>query len=127
MYFNRTDEFDSIEAATYALRVTADKIHVRLCGEDIAVLDPRSSVNTVGKGDDTNKDAEKGELSLAKSKEKDCYVYTWSSSSSLWTKKEYVLKCFDTHFEYFIRLSGKGDVARQSLRICRRLCSHCHN
>lgn len=110
MYFNRTDEFDSIEAATYALRVTADKIHVRLCGEDIAVLDPRSSVNTVGKGDDTNKDAEKGELSLAKSKEKDCYVYTWSSSSSLWTKKEYVLKCFDTHFEYFIRLSGKGDV-----------------
>lgn len=60
MYFNRTDEFDSIEAATYALRVTADKIHVRLCGEDIAVLDPRSSVNTVGKGDDTNKDGGKG-------------------------------------------------------------------
>jgi len=69
MYFKHTPEFDSIEAACYALHITENQIHVRLSGEDVAVLDPRSSVNTVGEGDDTNIDAENGSLSLEKSRE----------------------------------------------------------
>ena len=96
-----------VNASTYSLEISPDAISVILAGEEVADLCPSSAVNTLV-GKDVVLDTVPGELSFSF----DGTEFTWTAKSECWDKTEYVLRAFESHAEYFIRVCGKGDVER---------------
>lgn len=110
MYTEKLDGKYSVKTDFYSLTLSEDCIDVIIAGEALAALRPASAVNTCGKGDDVIEDTENTEITLTASEEDGIPTFIWTSSSSNWSKKEYIVRCFDSHFEYSIRLTGKGAV-----------------
>lgn len=109
MILNESNKTYFVKTDTYEIAMTDSCIDFNICGETIAGLRPVSAVNTVG--DETpNTDIEAAPAVLSASCPDGVPTYTWTSSSSLWTKKEYIIRCFEDRFEYFIRVTGRGDV-----------------
>ena len=109
MIYTKTPTAVRIDAGNYALEIDKNNISVILAGEQVACLRPASAVNTVS-GDTVTDDAAAGELTLAEEKTPDGYKFTWTGKSACWDKKEYIVLAKESHFEYFIRVTGKGSV-----------------
>ena len=110
MYTEAKDGKYSVKTDVYELAMSNDCIDFIVAGETLAGLRPVSAVNTCGAEDAVNEDAETAAPKLAAVTENGVPTYIWTSASTLWEKKEYIIRCFETHFEYSIRLTGKGDV-----------------
>lgn len=109
MYYTKSADGAVIRASSYELDVRPDSIRVILAGEQVASLRPASAVNLLKDGEEV-KDVP-GMLTFAETKS-DKYerVFTWTTSTSVWDKVEYVLCAKESHAEYYIRVYGKGDV-----------------
>ncbi|MBQ7827087.1 MAG: hypothetical protein IJ386_02350 [Clostridia bacterium] len=99
----------SVIAAGYSLELSESKIAVSLAGEEIAVLNPLTALNT------TNDDNETFALDIEDDskvtfKQVSDTVYEWESTSALWDKKVYRITCFEKRFEYTVTVYGKGRV-----------------
>jgi len=99
----------SVIATSYSLELSETKIAITLHGEEIAVLNPLTALNT------TNDDNETFALDIEDDsavtfKQVSDNVYEWTSTSALWEKKVYTITCFETHFEYTVTVYGKGRV-----------------
>jgi len=111
MYITKKANSTLVEASTYAVEVSANAISVILAGEEVANLRPVSAVDTVN-GEDTAVDKVLGEVSFRKTKIKGNPAFIWTAKSENWEKTEYVLVCKQNNAEYFVRVSGKGDIER---------------
>lgn len=110
MYTEVKDGKYIVKTDTYQIAMSDECIDFIIAGEVLAGLRPVSSVNTCGDEDATNNDAENIGITLSAGDENGVPTYIWTSSSTLWEKKEYIIRCYESHFEYSIRLTGKGDV-----------------
>ncbi len=110
MYTERKEGTYFVKAGSYALALAEERIDFLVAGEVLASLRPVSAVNTCGEGDKENVDAETGPVRFSAVIEGGSAAFCWESASSLWEKKEYIVRCFETHFEYFIRVTGRGAV-----------------
>ncbi len=110
MYTQESNGRYFVKTSSYALTITANCIDFIVAGEVLAGLRPVSAVNTCGKENKVTDDAEMGQVKLSASIEHEIATYIWESSSSLWEKKEYIVRCFETHFEYSVRVTGRGAV-----------------
>lgn len=99
-----------VKTAAYQIEMTEECIDFSIAGECLAGLRPVSAVNTCGEGDAVNNDIENDGITLTATKENGVPTYIWASASSNWDKKEYIVRCYEEHFEYSIRLTGKGAV-----------------
>lgn len=97
----------TVKTDVYEIALSDEKIDLTVAGEVLAGLRPVSAVNTCGEGEATNQDSENEGTRLTRA---DDTTFVWESSSSLWDKKEYIIRCFEDRFEYSIRLTGKGNV-----------------
>lgn len=114
MYITKTPAATHIAAATYAIEVNESSISVILAGEEVANLQPASAVDTVTEcgGEFTEHKDIPAVLSFSEEQTAEGYTFTWTSKSSIWEKTEYVLIAKEYHFEYFVRVTGKGNVDR---------------
>ena len=113
MIYTKTDEKIRVEAGTYTLEVTAENIAVILAGERVALLRPGSAVNVLKADGEIGEDKAEGALTCSFADKRDAdgsYVFTWTGKSANWEKKEYVVRAKENCFEYFVRVTGKGDV-----------------
>lgn len=113
MIYTKTDEKIRVEAGTYTLEVTAENIAVILAGERVALLRPGSAVNVLKADGEIGEDKAEGALTCSFADKRDAdgsYVFTWTGKSANWEKKEYVVLAKENCFEYFVRVTGKGDV-----------------
>ncbi len=99
-----------VKTDAYQIAADESRIDFIIAGEALAGLCPASAVNTCGEGDATNADIDSAALTLTVTEENGLPVFIWTAASNLWEKKEYIVRCFDEHFEYSIRLTGKGAV-----------------
>lgn len=100
----------TVKTDVYTIVMSEECIDFIVAGEVLAGLRPVSAVHTCGEGDDTNSDAECEGVTLTAAEENGVPTYIWSSKSNLWEKKEYIVRCYESHFEYSIRLTGNGAV-----------------
>lgn len=105
MYIEDKNGKYTVKTDTYTVVMSNDCIDFIIAGEVLAGLRPVSAVNTVEATDE-----EAGECVLSATAENGIPTYIWTSRSTLWSKKEYIIRCFETHFEYSVRLTGKGRV-----------------
>ena len=113
MIYTKPDEKIRVEAGTYTLEVTAENIAVILAGERVALLRPGSAVNVLKADGEIGEDKAEGALTCSFADKRDAdgsYVFTWTGKSANWEKKEYVVRAKENCFEYFVRVTGKGDV-----------------
>lgn len=110
MYTENNNGKYTVKTGAYQIVMSEECIDFIIAGEVLAGLRPVSAVHTCGEGDAVNEDAEKGAVTLTASVENGVPTYVWTSASSNWEKKEYVIRCYEEHFEYSIRLTGKGAV-----------------
>lgn len=100
----------SVKTDVYALEMSEERIDFIVAGEALAGLRPVSAVPVCGEGDALIDDVENEGITLTSLKENGVPTFIWTSSSSAWEKKEYIIRCYESHFEYSIRLTGKGAV-----------------
>ena len=114
MLVTRNEQSVSVEAAAYAIVATAESISVRLAGEEVAGLRPSSAVDTMIRAEDGTisgkSDSLTSPLTLSVTEEDGVPALVWSAKSACWEKTEYILRLYETHAEYFVRVMGKGDV-----------------
>ena len=99
----------SVTATTYSLELSATKIAVSLHGEEIAVLNPLTALNTTNDDNETFALDIEDDSAVTFAQVADG-VYEWYSTSALWEKKIYRITCFETYFEYTVTVHGKGRV-----------------
>lgn len=100
-----------LKAAEYSMELDSETVAVTVGGTEFVRLDVRTALNTVGEGDGVNLDEESAVTSFELAEERDGSVtFVWSSASSLWDKKEYILICREDCAEYKTRVYGKGEV-----------------
>lgn len=107
-------EFDGawfVRTAAMDLSIRGSRVEVRVGGAVFAELDMASRAPVW--------DAESGSVlpdegygisAPTVTSEGDCVTFTWTESSSLWEKKEYILRCTPLRAVYSIRLHGHGAV-----------------
>lgn len=130
----KNDKTTNIKSGTYELSLSPDAISVILAGEQVALLCPASAVDMTGAegtvedscsgsglesgsnsglGSDSCSGSVKNPLTLTEEKLSDSeYVFTWRGGSDLWDAKEYVIRALETHFEYSVRVRGRGKIDR---------------
>lgn len=101
-----------IQTAVYGLEISDRWVSVIMAGEEVAKLNPASALPVTAEGTETTPDVDDWDsFKLTETAEADgSYTYIYTAKSSIWEKKEYIFKCFETRFEYSIRVTGKGAV-----------------
>ena len=110
MFTENRDNKYIVKTGAYEAVISEECIDFIVGGVAVAGLRPVSAVHTCGEGDAVNEDAENAGVTLTATKENGVPTYVWTSASSNWEKKEYIVRCFEEHFEYSVRLTGKGAV-----------------
>lgn len=112
MIIKTNDKITSITATSYSLAVDENHISVILAGEEVANLHPASAVDTVT--EDNGEFTEKGDIpkmvSYTHGNTDGGYTFIWTAKSSQWDKTEYILTAKESHFEYNVRVTGRGRV-----------------
>ncbi|MBR5447267.1 MAG: hypothetical protein IKV40_02470 [Clostridia bacterium] len=99
----------SVTASSYSLKLTNTDIHVFLHGEEVATLHNLTALNTTHDDNETfTYDVE--DNTGVTVEQVDDNTFCWSTTSTVWEKKIYTLKCFENRFEYYITVKGKGRV-----------------
>lgn len=102
------------ETASYTIEASENAISVILAGEEVACLQPSSAVDTMVRKEDgtavTASDCGIGGLTFSYVVENGTPTVIWTGRSASWDNTEYILRAYETHAEYCIRVRGKGDV-----------------
>ena len=99
-----------IYARAYAVRLDIGTIAVTVGDCEMVRLDVRSGLDVACGEADTRPDDSAPPTDLSYEATDDAVTFTWSGTSSLWERKEYVLVCREDAAEYFVRVHGAGAV-----------------
>jgi len=108
MHLTESKKVTRIEASSYTAEVSEEYIDIIIAGERVSRLSPVSEVNVLSGGEKVKDQT--SIVSFAYSKGGRDVVFTWTASSSLWGKKEFILRACETRLEYFVKVAGSGAV-----------------
>lgn len=110
MHITNDKNIHKVKTDSYEIHTSLDRIDFLVAGEAVAGLRPVSSVSKCSPEKEVIVENESKEITLSVTEENGVPTYIWTSSSDLWEKKEYIIRCYDDRFEYSVRLTGEGDI-----------------